>query len=181
MQKFCIFLLKLFGWNYELSIEIPDKSVICIAPHTSNWDYVVGILFYESAIGGAPHVLMKKELFLFPFSRLFKYMGGIPVDRKKKTSISEQMVELFNSEKQFHLAVSPEGTRKRNTQWKTGFYYIALNASVPITLAFIDYSKKEVGVKKIFYPTGDIKSDIEEIKNYYKDVQAKHPEKFAIR
>jgi len=181
MQKLCIFLLKLFGWNYVLSIEIPEKSVICVAPHTSNWDYVVGILFYKSVIGGTPHVLMKKELFIFPFNRLFKSMGGIPIDRNKKTSVSDQMVELFPSENRFHLAIAPEGTRKRNTQWKTGFYYIAMDAGVPITLASIDYSKKEVGVKKIFYPTGDVKSDIEEIKNYYKDVQAKYPEKFAIK
>jgi len=181
MRKFCIFLLKRFGWNYTLSVEIPEKSVICVAPHTSYWDYVVGILFYLSVIGSIPHVLMKKELFFFPFNLLFKSMGGIPVDRKKKTSISDQMVELFNSNRIFRLAISPEGTRKRNIQWKTGFYYIALKAGVPITLASIDYSKKEVDVKHIFSPTGDFKADIEEIMNYYKDVQAKHPAKFAIR
>jgi len=181
MQKFCIFLLKLLGWNYELSVEIPDKTVICVAPHTSNMDYIIGIIFYKAAIGSTPHVLMKKELFLFPFSRLFKSMGGIPVDRKKKTSVSDQMVELFNSEKRFRLAVAPEGTRQRTGQWKTGFYYIAMNANVPITLAYIDYSKKEVGVKKVFSPTGDYQSDIEEIKNYYKDVRAKYPGKFAIK
>jgi len=161
-------------------MEIPDKSVVCVAPHTSNWDFVVGMLFYKS-IGGKPHVLMKKEWFIFPLNHLFKSIGVIPIDRKKRSSVSDQMVELFNSQTGFQLAIAPEGTRSRTTEWKTGFYYIALNAGVPITLAYIDYSKKEVGVKKIFYPTGDVKCDIEEIKNYYRDVQAKHPKKFAIK
>ena len=180
MRKLYIFFLKIFGWNYELSTELPDKSVICVAPHTSNWDYIIGMLFYKS-IGGKPHVLMKKEMFFFPLGYFFKAMGALPVDRKKRTSVSDQMVEQFNSRNHFHLAISPEGTRKKNVHWKTGFYYIALNAGVPIILAYIDYSKKEVGVKNIFYPTGDVKSDIEKIKSYYKDVQAKHPKKFAIK
>ena len=163
-----------------LPVEIPEKCVICVAPHTSNWDFVIGMLFYRS-IGGKLHVLMKKEWFFFPLGYILKSLGAVPVDRKKRTSVSDQMVEVFNSKTHFQLAISPEGTRSRNIQWKTGFYYIALNARVPITLAYLDYSKKEVGIKDIFYPTGDIKSDIEEIKNQYKDVRAKHPQKFAIK
>jgi len=181
MQNFFVFFLKLFGWNYKLPVDIPDRSVICVAPHTSNWDFIIGILFYKSIISDKPHVLMKKEWFFFPLGYLFKSLGAIPVDRKKRTSFSGQMIDVFNSNSHFHLVIAPEGTRRKNTQWKTGFYYIALNAGVPITLAYIDYSKKEIGVKKIFYPTGDVKSDIEEIKSYYNDVRAKHPKKFAIR
>jgi len=179
MQQLLISFLKKLGWNYELNVEIPDKCILCVAPHTSNWDYIIGMLFYRS-IGGKPNVLMKKEWFFFPLNYIFKSLGALPVDRKKRTSVSDQMVEVFNSRKHFQLAISPEGTRKRNPQWKTGFYYIALNAGVPITLAYIDYSKKEIGVKTIFYPTGDTDRDIEEIKSYYKDVQAKYPEKFAV-
>jgi 1-acyl-sn-glycerol-3-phosphate acyltransferase len=137
------------------------------------------MLFYKS-IGGKPHVLMKKEWFFFPLSYLLKSLGAVPVNRGKRTSVSDQMVELFNSRNHFQLAISPEGTRKKNARWKTGFYYIALNAGVPITLAYINYAKKEVGVNTIFYPTGDFTKDIEEIINYYKYVQAKHPHKFAI-
>ena len=179
MRKIYIFFLKLFGWNYELSIEIPNKSVLCVAPHTSNWDYIIGMLFYKS-IGGKPHVLMKKEWFFFPLNYLLKSAGALPVNRNKRCSLSDQMVELFNSKSHFQLAIAPEGTRSRNAQWKTGFYYIALKAVVPIILAYIDYSKKEVGVKKVFYPTGNAECDIEEIKSYYKDVQAKYPKRFAI-
>jgi len=179
MQKLYIIFLKLFGWNHELSIEIPDKCVLCVAPHTSNWDFFIGMLFYR-AIGGEPHVFMKKEWFFFPLNYLLKSLGILPVDRKKRTSLSDQMVEQFHLRNHFQLAIAPEGTRRKNAQWKTGFYYIALNAGVPIVLAYIDYSKKEVGVKKIFSPTGDVKNDIEEIKSYYKDVHAKHPKRFAI-
>ena len=180
MRKLYTFLLKLFGWNYELPVEIPHKSVICVAPHTSNWDYVIGMIFYQS-VGGKPHVLMKKEWFVFPLGYLLKSMGALPVDRKKRASVSEQMVEIFHSKNNFQLAIAPEGTRSKTDQWKTGFYYIALNAGVPITLAYIDYAKKEVGVKEIFYPTGDVEKDIEKIKNQYKDVRAKHPKRFVIK
>jgi len=179
MGKLNLFFLKLFGWSYELNVEIPDKCVICVAPHTSNWDYIIGMLFYKS-IGGNPHVLMKKEWFFFPLKYLFKALGALPVNRKIRTSVSDQMVEQFNLKNHFQLVISPEGTRKKNSHWKTGFYYIAMNAGVPITLAYIDYSKKEVGVKTIFYPTGDTNSDIEKIKSYYSDVQARHPKKFTI-
>ena len=179
MRKLYAFFLKLLGWNYALAMKIPDKCVLCVAPHTSNLDFVIGMLFYKS-IGGKPHVLMKKEWFFFPLGPLLKSIGIIPVDRQKKTSLSDQMVELFRSKTHFQLAVAPEGTRKKNADWKTGFYYIALNACVPVTLAYIDYLKKEVGVKKIFHPTGDVKCDIDTIKQYYKDIRAKHPKRFAI-
>jgi len=179
MRKIYGFFLKLLGWNYVLPVEIPAKCVICVAPHTSNWDFVIGMAFYRS-IGGNPHVLMKKEWFVFPLKYFLNSLGALPVDRKKRASVSDQMVELFHSRDHLQLAISPEGTRSKNVHWKTGFYYIALNANVPITLAYIDYSKKEVGVAEIFHPTGDIKSDMEKIKSYYKDVKAKHPKKFAI-
>ena len=180
MRKLYVFLLKLFGWNYELPVKIPDKSVICVAPHTSNWDFIIGMIFYQS-VGGRPCVLMKKEWFFFPLDSLLKSIGAVPVDRKKRTSVSEQMVEIFHSRNHFQLAIAPEGTRSKTDQWKTGFYYIALSAGVPITLAYIDYAKKEVGVIEIFQPTGDVEGDIEKIKNQYKDVRAKHPKKFVIK
>ena len=162
-----------------LNEAIPSKCVFCVAPHTSNWDFVIGIIFYKS-IGGTIRFLMKKEWFFFPMNLILNSLGGVPVDRTKKTSVTEQMVALFHSNENFQLAIAPEGTRKKNTQWKTGFYYIALSAGVPITLAYIDYSKKEIGVIKNFRPTGNEKQDIDEIKQYYSHIQAKHPTKFTI-
>ena len=179
IKNFFSFLFRLIGWKSVLNEAIPSKCVFCVAPHTSNWDFVIGIIFYKS-IEDTIHFLMKKEWFFFPMNLIFKSLGGIPVDRTKKSSVSEQMVTLFHSNENFQLAIAPEGTRKKNTQWKTGFYYIALKAGVPITLAYIDYSQKEIGVIKNFYPTGNEKQDIDEIKQYYSHIQAKHPKKFTI-
>jgi len=179
IKKIYSFLFKIIGWKSALNEEIPSKCVFCVAPHTSNWDFIIGIIFYKS-IGGTIRFLIKKEWFFFPMNLIFKSLGGVPVDRKKKSSVTEQMVALFHSNKNFQLAIAPEGTRKKSANWKTGFYYIALAACVPIALAYIDYSQKEIGLIKNFYPTGNEKKDIAEIKQYYSNIQAKHPAKFAI-
>ncbi|MDR3218926.1 MAG: 1-acyl-sn-glycerol-3-phosphate acyltransferase [Dysgonamonadaceae bacterium] len=179
MRKLYTFLLQLVGWKSSMQVKIPERCVLCVAPHTSNWDFILGMLFYKS-IGGKPHVLMKKEWFFFPINYFLRALGGIPVNREKKSSLSDQMARLFASERHFHLAIAPEGTRKKNINWKTGFYYIAEKAGVPVTLAYIDYAKKEIGIGKNFYPTGNLRNDIEEIKSFYKNIKGKHPNKFAI-
>jgi 1-acyl-sn-glycerol-3-phosphate acyltransferase len=137
------------------------------------------MIFYKS-IGGNIHFLMKKSLFFFPFSCFLKAIGGFQVNRSKKSFISEQMVDEFSRRKRFQLAVAPEGTRKKNTKWKTGFYYIALKAQVPITLAYLDYKKKVIGAIENFIPSGDVTKDMDRIKQVYKNVCGRHPEKFAI-
>ena len=179
MRKIIAFILKKMGWKITLQLNIPAKCVICVAPHTSNWDFITAISLYKS-IGGNPRFLMKKDWFFFPFGNIFRAMGGIPVDRSKKTSLTQQMVDLFAQEDHLQLAVSPEGTRKRTSHWRTGFYYIAIAAKVPIILAYLDYGKKDVGVERIFLPTGNVEEDIQKIKNYYKDIQPKYPDKFSI-
>jgi 1-acyl-sn-glycerol-3-phosphate acyltransferase len=179
MKKFYAFLLRLFGWKSVIPVSIPSKCVICVAPHTSNRDFFIGIIFAKSIIGN-PHFLMKKDWFFFPLGYFLKKMGGIPVNRKKKTFLSEQMVEVFNSQDSFYLAIAPEGTRKKNVQWKSGFYYIALSAHVPITLAYIDYKKKEIGVFDNFYPTGNAGSDMMAIKQHYKHVNGRNPDDFSV-
>ena len=107
-------------------------------------------------------------------------LGGIPVDRSKKTSLTDQIAEEFQKHDQFQIGITPEGTRKYNPEWKRGFYYIALKANVPIVLASIDYEKKELGYKKIIHPTGNYDTDIIEIKSFYKNVKGKRPELFGI-
>ncbi|MDR0232213.1 MAG: 1-acyl-sn-glycerol-3-phosphate acyltransferase [Dysgonamonadaceae bacterium] len=181
VQRFWKFIYcRLLGWKSDLQVEIPDKCVVCVAPHTSNWDFIIGKIFYSS-LKGKIHFLMKKEWFFFPLGYIFKAMGGVPVDRKnKKTSLTEQMIERFNRSKEYRLAISPEGTRKKNTQWKTGFYYIALGAKVPISLAHIDYEKKEIGLSLNFLPTGNVEDDMEKIKNFYVGFKGKYPENFSL-
>lgn len=181
VRKFWSFVYyRLLGWKSDLQVEIPDKCVFCVAPHTSNWDLIIGKIFYSS-LNGKIYFLMKKEWFFFPLGYIFKAMGGVPVDRKnKKSSLTEQMIERFNRSKEFRLAISPEGTRQKTTQWKTGFYYIALGAKVPISLAHIDYVKKEIGLSVNFLPTGNVESDMEKIKNYYSGFKGKYPEQFSL-
>lgn len=179
MRKFYAFLLKKMGWHYTLNAEIPNKCVICVAPHTSNWDFVIGMLFYRS-LGGRPHFLMKKSWFFFPLNYIFRALGGFPVDRSKNTSFTDQMATEFEKREHFQLAITPEGTRKKNADWKTGFIWIALSAQVPITLASLDYAQKEITIMKNYFPTGDTASDLKQIKSYYKDAKGKYPHFFAI-
>ena len=171
-------LLRLAGWKLGPVVEDVPKCVICVAPHTSNWDFIVGKLFYTS-IGRNAGFLIKKEWFFFPLNLLFDWLGGVPVDRHKRTSVTDQMVEQFNQRKEFQLAVTPEGTRKRVEDWKKGFYYIAQKANVPILMAYFDYKKKEAGFKGVFYPTGNADKDIREIREHYRGVTACHPENFV--
>ena len=156
-----------------------EKCVICAAPHTSNWDLLIGKLFYGS-LGRNASFMMKKEWFFFPLNLVFKAMGGIPVNRGKKNSLVDQMARRFAESKQFNLAITPEGTRKANSEWKKGFYYIALQARVPIMLFGIDYPSKTITCTRSLVPTGDIEKDMREIKLYFKQFRGRHPENFSV-
>ncbi|MBO5224975.1 MAG: lysophospholipid acyltransferase family protein [Parabacteroides sp.] len=171
-------ILRLIGWKLGPMIEDIPKCVICVAPHTSNWDFLLGEVFYTS-IGRHANFLIKKEWFFFPFNYIFNWLGGVPVDRGKRTSVTDQMVEQFKTRERFQLAVTPEGTRKRAKEWKKGFYYIAQKANVPIAIVYFDYKKKEVGYKGVFHVTGNMEQDIREIRAYYRGVTARHPENFV--
>ncbi|NDV78190.1 1-acyl-sn-glycerol-3-phosphate acyltransferase [Dysgonomonas sp. 511] len=179
MRKFWKLILSLAGWKVTGDTNLPDKSVICVAPHTSNWDLPLGLVVYKS-LGRKASFLIKKEWFFFPMNIIFKILGGIPVDRSRKSSLTDQMAEIYANKKQFQLAITPEATRKLNTEWKKGFYFIALAAKVPIVVAALDYGRKEANFRKIFYPTGDVDKDIEEIKSYYVGMTARHPEYFSL-
>ena len=124
--------------------------------------------------------LMKKEWFFFPLGILFKRLGGIPVIRQKKTSMTDSMAEAAKAAKTFHLCITPEGTRSANPDWKKGFYFIALKAGLPILLYGVDYEKKLIQCTKTIIPTGDLEADMREIKLYFKDFKGKKPEKFTI-
>ena len=169
----------LLGWKTNVTVPNYDKCVICAAPHTTNMDLFIGKLFY-GAIGRKTSFMMKKEWFFFPLGILFKAVGGIPVNRGRKSSLVEQMAEVFAKRPKFHLAITPEGTRKRNPNWKKGFYYIAQGAGLPIILVAIDYAKKCITAEKVIHPSGDLDKDMREIKLYYKNFKGKYPENFSI-
>lgn len=182
MQKLSSFILKSLGWNIQDDIsQMPNKCILCVAPHTSNWDLLLGELVYSS-MGRKASFLIKKNWFFFPLNLLFNAMGGIPVDRSKskKTSLTEQMANEFNNRKQFQLAVTPEGTRKSNSEWKRGFYFIALEAKVPIVIVIMDYKTKTVTFRDVFTPTGDVDQDIDRIKSYYINASGKNRNNFSL-
>jgi 1-acyl-sn-glycerol-3-phosphate acyltransferase len=123
---------------------------------------------------------MKKEWFFFPLGILFKKLGGIPVYRQKHTSMTDSMAETAKAAREFHLCITPEGTRSPNPDWKKGFYYIAKGANIPILLAGIDFATKTITIGKEITPSGDFEKDMREIKLYFKDFKGKHPENFSI-
>ena len=179
-RKFCNWLLyKHWGWTAEITEHHPDKYIICLAPHTSNWDFVIGQL-YIGARGMKSHFLMKKEWFFWPLGPLFRRIGGIPVNRGKHTSMTDAMAETAREAKEFHLCITPEGTRKATTEWKRGFYYIALKADLPILLYGLDYERKLIACYETFIPTGDYEADMAKIKKYFCQFKGKYPERFAV-
>lgn len=171
-------VLKLAGWKI-INNDIPDKAVVIMAPHTSNIDFVMGWLGYTS-LGLKSHYLIKKEAFTWYSSGLLKLLGGISVDRRQSSNVVMQIVDEFDKRNQFYVTITPEGTRKLNHNWKRGFYFIALNANVPIVMGFLDYKNKEGGLGPMFVPTGDLEADFKKIKEFYSQKHAKYPNKFSL-
>lgn len=172
-------LLRIAGWKVNITVPDYPKCIICVAPHTSNWDFIIGKLAYAS-VGRKAGFLMKESWFFFPLGCFFKAIGGIPVPRRKKSaSLVDTIVNKFNTSDRLVLAITPEGTRSRTDKWHTGFLRIARQANVPIMLGAIDFHTKEVSITQEFTPTGDIDADIIEIKNYYRGFTGKYPEKFS--
>ncbi len=178
LKPFAKAILAIAGWKIVGPVPGP-KSVVLMAPHTSNLDFLLGWLGYTS-LGVHSNFLIKKEVFKWYSSWLLKAMGGIPVDRKHSTNIVLQVTEEFEKHDQFVLTITAEGTRKLNRNWKRGFYYIALNAKVPVMLGFLDYKKKEGGFGYSFMPCGDYDTDYKQIEEFYKTKNARHPEKFNL-
>ena len=169
-------LLKLFGWDAVQGLPKFKKYVLIGAPHTSNWDFVLAMLV-ALAIGLRFKWLGKHTLFKNPFGYVLKFFGGIPIDRTIHSSVIERVAEMFNNSERLVIAITPEGTRSKTEFWKSGFYYIALNAKVPVAFAFLDYENKKIGVGDHFIPCGDIDADMQIIRNFYSGIKGKRPEK----
>jgi 1-acyl-sn-glycerol-3-phosphate acyltransferase len=180
LNKLCKWLLyKKMGWTTNVTEVHPQKYIICLAPHTSNWDFIIGQL-YNLSEGMNSNFLMKKEWFFWPLGVLFRKMGGIPVYRQKHMRMTDAMAETARREENFRLCITPEGTRKRVEDWKKGFYFIAKDAGIPILLYGMDYERKLIQCTKTIIPSGDIEQDMREIKLYFKDFKGKKPENFTI-
>lgn len=183
IRKIVRFLLKNTGWTIDEHLPPAiNKCIVIAAPHTSNWD-----LYYMMAAFSVYRLrirfTIKQEWMRFPFSLVLKPLGGIAIDRSprkdgNRPSFVEAMAELFNNNEELIIAITPEGTRSRNDQWKTGFFHVARAANVPIVLGYIDYGKKRAGLAKVIYPE-TLEQTLEEMNAFYSTITPKYPEKFS--
>ena len=179
MRALGFLFLSVSGWRAEGINPLPQKFVLIGAPHTSIWDVPVGLsvaFAYKRRI----FFMVKDNAFFWPVGPLLKWLGAIPVNRRKRTNMVAQTIELFQENEELIICVPPEGTRSKRKHWKTGFYYIALGAGVPIALGFMDFKRKRGGVGAMMTPTGDIKADFEILREFYKGITAKYPEKVTL-
>ena len=176
LQVLAIILLRIFGWRRAGQVPDAPKFVMIAAPHTSNWDFPVGLAIIL-AFKAKMYWLGKEPIFRWPFGTFFKWLGGIPVSRSKSGDVVAQSVQAFNEQVRMMMVVAPEGTRKKANHWKTGFYYIAMGANVPLVMGFVDYVRKEGGFGPTLMPTGDIEADMEKIRAFYENITAKNPDK----
>ena len=166
---------KILGWkivgDFDRSIK---KSVVIVAPHTDNYDFII-CSFARRILKTQINFVGKKALFAWPIGWYFKWMGGEPLERSKSENKVEAIAKVFNSLEEFRLAIAPEGTRKKVDTWKTGYYFIALQAKVPIIPVSLDYPSKTLSIGKEFFPTGDIKKDEPTIRQFFKGAVGKVP------
>lgn len=170
-----IIFLKILGWKIVGGVdENIKKCILMVLPHTSNFDFFIGI-FVRGIIGIPMNFVAKKELFTFPFGYYFRAIGGAALDRSGGKNIVDATVDVFNAHQVFRLGIAPEGTRKKVEKLRTGFYYIALKANVPIIPVAFDFSKKEVRFGQPFYVTGNYDQDYKQLMAFYKGVVGKIP------
>lgn len=176
LARFILFTL--FGWKLENDFpKTPIKYVVIAAPHTSWVDFPIAILC-RMASGTMVHFIGKGSLFKRPFGFFFRALGGTPVDRTKSNNLVDAVIDVFNSKDEFRLGISPEGTRKKVEKWKTGFYYIAKGANVPIVMAALDFGNKKIKISEAYYTTSNKDKDFEVFHTFFKDVKGKNPELF---
>lgn len=166
--------LRLLGWTLERPAEMPRKFVFIAAPHTSNWDFPF-MVATAWALGVDISWLGKHTLFQPPMGWFFRAMGGIPVDRRARHNLVQQVVEKFAATDALILGIPPEGTRGKVEYWKSGFYHIARQAEVPVGFAFLDFESKRAGIGGFVTPTGDVRADMDQIRAFYAPIRGKHP------
>lgn len=187
LKAFCKFILRLHGWKVDM--DVPPEAQRCVmtaAPHTSNWDaYFMRLAFFVLDI---PMKFTIKDYWTqFPWGIFVKPLGGLGINRRANAqergakSYVDQMKDFFNENERIAVVVTPEGSRSYNEKWKTGFYFTAIGAGVPITFGYLDYKKKQAGVGSVvLHPTGNKEEDMKVMINFYKDIHPLYPEKFAL-
>lgn len=179
-------IFSLTGWKFKNNMPEDIKQCVMIAdPHTTNRDFLytrLAFLLMDIPV----RITIKKSYMRFPYGPFARALGCIGIDRRPKKegeerpSMVQVMVDLFKEHDDLVMLVTPEGTRSLRTKWKTGFYHIAVLVNVPVALGYLDYKKKEAGVGKVVYPSGDMEKDMQEIMAFYKKITPHTPEKFSI-
>jgi 1-acyl-sn-glycerol-3-phosphate acyltransferase len=169
-------IARLLGWRIEVPSSVPAKCILVGAHHTSGSDFFVTML-YLFASNLRFRWIAKDTAFRWPFGWLMRRLGGIPVVRSVRSNFVDQIVSLYNASDRLRIAISPEGTRSEAGYWKTGFYYIAQGAGVPILLAYVDYPRKLVGIGPQVTPSGDIEADMQILAHFYADKTPRYPER----
>ena len=178
-QSIAQFILRLIGWRTAVISPYPSRCVMIGAPHTSNWDFIIVMLLM--AVERIPIRLMGKDsLFKGPLGVFMRSFGAIPVNRSGNNKLVDQIAAKFDEYDELIIGIAPEGTRSKTPCWRTGFYYIALKADVPIVMAYIDYKNKVCGLGPSIKPTGDIQADFEIIREFYSGIVGKFPHKQSV-
>jgi len=164
--------LRVRGWGFEGAIPDVSKAVVIVAPHTSNWDFFVGVAAMF-ALGLRVVFLGKHTLFTWPLGPVMRWLGGVPVNRWEARGVVDETVEMFAARDQMILGLAPEGTRGSVERWKTGFYYVALESGVPIVPVAFDYRRRVIRFGEGFDPTGDLEDDLLILENFYYGIEGR--------
>ena len=176
ISKFILF--NVLGWKVVNGFPKDlDKYLVIAGPHTSNWDFPLAILTRLSQ-GVMVNFIGKKSLFKPPFGFFFRGLGGTPVDRSKSKNMVQALIDVYDSNEKFIFAISPEGTRKRVSTWKTGFYHVAKGANIPIVMVTLDFGNKQVLVNDPYYLTESMEVDFQYFHKFYKGVEGRNPDQF---
>ena len=171
-------ILKLLGWRVHIEpILNIKKSVIIAAPHTSNWDFIIGILAAKACKIRVKFII-KKEWNLPIIGLILRFFGAIFVNRSKAQGVTASIIDTIKAMPEGHIVFTPEGTRSPVQKWRSGFYHIAYNSHTPISVGYLNYTEKVIGIDHILYPSGNIASDCDVLRHFYKDIPSKHPENY---
>ncbi|MCH1930437.1 lysophospholipid acyltransferase family protein [Shewanella sp. A25] len=170
----CRWILRITGWRFDGELPNQNKYIVIVAPHTSNWDFIIGVLA-RGALNTRIHFLGKHQLFIPPWGWFFRAIGGSPVDRRKNNNLVDSAVQLFETEPKYKLALAPEGTRSPVTRWKSGFYHIAHKADVPIVCVGLDFSRKAIVIRAPLAASGNIAQDMAVILDFHRSIKGRHP------
>ena len=181
MRYLYSFLFKALGWKIKVDWPVPYKKyLLVVAPHTSNWDFLVGV-GARAVLNFNPRYAAKKELFVWPIGWLFKRLGGYPVERNINTNFVKNFVEVFNKEEDFILTLTPEGTRSYNDDWKTGFYYLAKAADIPIIPVAFDYPTKTVVMHEPIWANEPVDDLIKKLKRWHSQFKGKNASQGVLK